>query len=239
MPPSILVIDDVEGDRKLAALALGDTAVRVAASLEAGLAALRESPPAVVLVDLGLPGMEAAEAIAAVAGPAHHRGVAVIAYTSRDPKDWHASAFDAGADGYVQKRGQTVDELRVELQLEIRRALRQRGFQARSGLLVHEEIGALRSLIDERLPPNLPALIGSAVSDAIAARLAPAPAAAPADALPEEGGETEGSGPIAAWRALPPGVRKGAWGGLVAAFATFIAWLSQYLPGAGSGGAAP
>jgi signal transduction histidine kinase len=60
---SILLVDDEEGIRRVLAFSLADLgyAVRTAANAEEALALFRQSPPAVVLTDIKMPGMDGLE----------------------------------------------------------------------------------------------------------------------------------------------------------------------------------
>lgn len=69
---------------------------------EEGLAMARELHPDVVLLDIGLPGMDGFE-VAARLGDEQARGARIVVLTGSDDEDDMVRAFDAFADDYVVK----------------------------------------------------------------------------------------------------------------------------------------
>ncbi len=121
MPPSVLVVEDDASTREYFAEALrgdvGDYAVATAGSLEAGLAALDESRPDVMLVDLGLPdgsGLELIRRARAVAPE-----VLALVITVFGDEASVIGAIEAGAQGYLLK-----SEAPADLRNSVRQVLR-------------------------------------------------------------------------------------------------------------------
>jgi len=108
VPPSqlVLLIEDNPGDARLCRELLqeagaGRFTVRHAASLAAGLAAVVDSPPAVVLLDLNLPdgsGLSVLEKLAAV-----RKDLPIIVLTGLNDEQVGMQAVRAGAQDYLVK----------------------------------------------------------------------------------------------------------------------------------------
>src|SRR5687767_899868 len=103
MPPRILVVEDEEGIR----LAMKDElefegfAVELAPDGTAGLAAILRSPPALVVLDLMLPGRNGFR----ICEEVRKRGIRtpIIVLTARGQEIDKVRAFGLGADDYVTK----------------------------------------------------------------------------------------------------------------------------------------
>lgn len=113
----ILVVDDHPTNRKLAAalLEFAGHDVATAANAEEALAAIRAAPPALVLLDLQLPGMDGlglAQRLRAEPATARLRLVALSALAM--PAEIER-ALAAGCDGYITK---PVDAERFPAQVE-------------------------------------------------------------------------------------------------------------------------
>lgn len=109
---SVLIVDDhfVVRSGLAASLELDDD-IRVVAEAERGeeaLAAYRQHRPAVVLMDLQLPGMGGVAATAALR--AHDAAARVLIFSTFARDDEIQAALDAGALGYLQKSA-SRDEL--------------------------------------------------------------------------------------------------------------------------------
>jgi two-component system, OmpR family, KDP operon response regulator KdpE len=116
----ILVIDDEP--QILRALGVNLRArgydVDLAASGEEGLALAATNPADLVLVDLGLPGIDGIEVIRGLRG---WTNVPIITLSVRDAERDKVAALDAGADDYVTKPF-GMDELLARLRASLRRA---------------------------------------------------------------------------------------------------------------------
>ncbi len=105
MPIHVAIIEDLREVREgLAALVAGTSGFHCAgsyASMEAALAGIADSPPDLILADLGLPGMPGIEGI----GILHQRlpEVPILALTIYDNDDKVFDALCAGASGYLLK----------------------------------------------------------------------------------------------------------------------------------------
>ncbi len=101
----ILVIEDHEANRDLLARRLRRQGfeVETEADGEAGLARLRRTPPALVLLDLGLPGMDGWEVARRIRGDPATSGLPVIALTAHAMADDREKALAAGCDEYETK----------------------------------------------------------------------------------------------------------------------------------------
>ena len=132
----VLVVDDEPQIRKLLRVSLGAESLHVieAANAEAGLIALKQDKPDVIILDLGLPDADGLDLIPRIR---EISSVPVIVLSVRDDEGGKVRALDAGADDYLTKPFGIA-----ELLARIRAALRHR-LQA-SGSQPVVETGALR-----------------------------------------------------------------------------------------------
>lgn len=132
----VLVVDDEPQIRKLLRVSLGAESLQVieAANAEAGLAALAQDRPDVMILDLGLPDADGLDLIPRIR---ERSSVPIIVLSVRDDEGGKVRALDAGADDYLTKPFGIA-----ELLARIRAALRHR-LQA-SGSQPVIETGALR-----------------------------------------------------------------------------------------------
>jgi two-component system KDP operon response regulator KdpE len=93
--------------------------VETAASGEDALRAAAEVRPDIMILDLGLPGMDGIEVVRALRG---WTSLPVIVLTVRDSERDKVAALDAGADDYVTKPF-GMDELLARLRAALRRAV--------------------------------------------------------------------------------------------------------------------
>jgi two-component system KDP operon response regulator KdpE len=116
----VLVVDDEPQIRRAISLNLGARGYEVfeAATGERALDAVAVERPAVVLLDLGLPGMNGIQVIEALRG---WTTVPIIVLTVRDDERSKVEALDAGADDYVTKPF-GMAELMARLRATLRRA---------------------------------------------------------------------------------------------------------------------
>ena len=116
----VLVVEDNRANMTLACFLLqsaGHT-VLTATDAEAGLVQVRTTRPALILMDIQLPGMDGLEAIAQLKADPTTRAIPVIALTALAMKGDEERIRAAGADGYIAKPIRYQDFLaRVAVQL--------------------------------------------------------------------------------------------------------------------------
>ena len=101
----ILIVEDNEANMRLARLLLvnaGHTVVW-AADAESGLTLAREAQPALILMDIQLPGMDGLAATALLKQDPHTAHIPVIALTAMAMKEDREKTRLAGCDAYVIK----------------------------------------------------------------------------------------------------------------------------------------
>ena len=115
----ILVVDDEAQIRKALSVNLGARGydVDTAASGEDGLARAAARHPDLVLLDLGLPGIDGIEVVRGLRG---WTAVPIIVLSVRDAEGDKVRALDAGADDYITKPF-GMDELLARLRAALRR----------------------------------------------------------------------------------------------------------------------
>jgi len=116
----ILVIEDDADIAKLVRLELTDAGfeVRTAADGVAGMTAIREWSPDLIVLDLGLPGLAGQE----IASRVRRSGrTPVIILTARDDVDSKVRLLDLGADDYMVKPFK-VAELLARIRVQLRKA---------------------------------------------------------------------------------------------------------------------
>ena len=101
----ILIIEDHDKNRKLVREVLQVTGYRTveAETAEEGLHLARETKPALVLMDLQLPGMDGFAALAALRADATTQAIPVIAVTASAMSHQRPQILAAGFDGYQTK----------------------------------------------------------------------------------------------------------------------------------------
>jgi two-component system catabolic regulation response regulator CreB len=108
----ILVVEDCPDTRRLIERALGSQfALRACEGLAEARAALVESPPDLVILDIGLPDGDQAT-----------RAIPVIFLSSRNAVDTKVTAFGLGADDFVDKPFNAA-ELRARVSARLRRSV--------------------------------------------------------------------------------------------------------------------
>ena len=122
----ILVVDDEPAIRRLlkTSLASQDYLVSEAADGAAALAALKREPFDVLVLDLGLPGMDGFEVIAQVR--AGRSALPIIVLSVRTDEAGKVRALDLGADDYVTKPF-GIEELLARIRAAVRHRLQQEG----------------------------------------------------------------------------------------------------------------
>jgi two-component system response regulator MprA len=104
--PRILVVDD---DANITAflkraLAYEGYQVETAADGHAALAAARDNPPDMVILDIMLPGIDGVEVLRRLrAGESENGGLPILMLTARDEVEHRVAGLDAGADDYLVK----------------------------------------------------------------------------------------------------------------------------------------
>ena len=126
MPLRILVVDDEPPIRRFlrTALAAQDYRVEEVGDGEAALDFLKRNPVDLIVLDLGLPGMDGLEVVRQVR--AQGSAVPIIILSSRDDEAGKVAALDLGADDYVSKPF-GVEELSARIRAALRHRLQQEG----------------------------------------------------------------------------------------------------------------
>lgn len=101
----ILVIEDNPANMKLACMLLRNVGHEVlcATDAEAGLALARSQQPALILMDIQLPGMNGLAATALLKSDAVTRSIPVIALTALAMKADRVKSQEAGCEAYIAK----------------------------------------------------------------------------------------------------------------------------------------
>ena len=122
----ILVIDDEPAIRRFlrTSLSAQNYSVLEAEDGETGLAMLQRNTIDVLVLDLGLPGMDGMAVLRALRDKGS--SVPVIVLSSRDDEKGKVTALDLGADDYVTKPF-GVDELLARIRAAVRHRLQQEG----------------------------------------------------------------------------------------------------------------
>jgi len=105
MSHRILIVDDNAANLKLARVLLVSEGyeVRTAIDAEEALLALREFRPALILMDIQLPGMDGLALARRLKADPATRPIAIVAMTAYAMKGDEEKALAAGCDGYVTK----------------------------------------------------------------------------------------------------------------------------------------
>ena len=156
-PLRMLVVDDEPAIRRFLRTSLtaqGHQVIEVEDG-EPALEAMRRSPADVVILDLGLPGLDGFEVIRRL----REKGstVPIIVLSSRTDEKGKVEALDLGADDYLSKPF-GVDELHARVRAALRHGLQQQGERPlfRSGDLAVDLVRRLVSVRGEevRLSPR-------------------------------------------------------------------------------------
>ena len=105
MAKHILVVDDDTLLRRSLGLQLDQAGYRTstAASAEDALGLARRDQPDLILLDVGLPGMDGLEATKILKGDPQTESIPILAATSHAMKGDQEKAHAAGCDGYITK----------------------------------------------------------------------------------------------------------------------------------------
>jgi len=125
-PLRILIVDDEPPIRRFlrTALAAQDYRVEEAGDGEAALDFLKRNLVDLVILDLGLPGMDGLDVVRRLR--AEGKTVPIIILSSRDDEAGKVAALDLGADDYVSKPF-GVEELSARVRAALRHKLQQEG----------------------------------------------------------------------------------------------------------------
>lgn len=135
-PLRILIVDDEPPIRRFlrTALSAQDYRVEEAEDGEVGLEFLKRNPVDLIILDLGLPGIDGLEVVRRL----RDQGSAtpIIILSSRDDENGKVAALDLGADDYVSKPF-GMEELSARIRAALRHRLQQEGEKPlfRSGTL--------------------------------------------------------------------------------------------------------
>ena len=101
----ILVVEDNPLNMELTADILGAAGYTVlrAENAERGIALAREESPALILMDISLPGMDGLSAVEILREETETRAIPVVALTAHAMKGDEEKALVAGCDGYITK----------------------------------------------------------------------------------------------------------------------------------------
>ncbi len=102
---TILLVEDTPANRALATKLLSAAGhdVLTAETAEAGIVLARDRRPDLVLLDLGLPGMDGWEALTAIRADDRSAGLRVVAFTAHAMVGDRERALAWGFDGYLSK----------------------------------------------------------------------------------------------------------------------------------------
>lgn len=101
--PRIVLIEDTENNRALLKRRLRKYEFDMAEDAEIGLQKIRDNPPDLVLMDVGLPGMDGYAATRALKADEATRKIPVIILTAHAMAGDEEKAREAGADAYAAK----------------------------------------------------------------------------------------------------------------------------------------
>ena len=101
----ILIVDDNPTNLKLVTYLVKAHGYEVdtAGDAEAAVAAIAKARPALILMDLQLPGIDGLELTRRLKADPHTADIRIIAVTAYAMKGDQEKAFEAGCDGYVTK----------------------------------------------------------------------------------------------------------------------------------------
>ena len=104
-PETLLIVDDNETNLKLARVLLSADGYQVRTALDAqsAMASIREVRPALILMDIQLPGMDGLTLTRQLKKDPLTRDIVVIAMTAYAMKGDQQKALAAGCDGYLSK----------------------------------------------------------------------------------------------------------------------------------------
>jgi len=107
----ILVVEDSPLNRRVIEMCLRDSKWQVELQKDgiSGLAAARDFDPDLIILDIGLPGMDGWEVLRQLRERADHERVTVLIVTAHADNDCRIKAELAGADGFLTKPFRPAD----------------------------------------------------------------------------------------------------------------------------------
>lgn len=125
-PLRLLVVDDEPPIRRFLRTALSAQGYRIeeADSGEAAMDFLKRNPVDLIVLDLGLPGMDGLEVVRRLRGEGSATPIVIL--SSRDDEAGKVAALDLGADDYVSKPF-GMEELSARIRAALRHRLQQEG----------------------------------------------------------------------------------------------------------------
>ena len=151
-PLRILIVDDEPPIRRFLKTALGaqDYRVEEAGDGESALEFLKRNPVDLVILDLGLPGMDGLEVIRRLRGEG--AAMPIVILSSRDDEAGKVQALDLGADDYVSKPF-GMEELSARIRTALRHRLQQAGEKPlfKSGDLTVDLVRRIVTVRDEEV----------------------------------------------------------------------------------------
>jgi two-component system KDP operon response regulator KdpE len=125
-PSRILIVDDEPPIRRFlrTALTAQDYRVEEAPDGEAALDFLKRNPVDLIVLDLGLPGIDGLEVVRRLRGQGSTTPIVIL--SSRDDEAGKVAALDLGADDYVAKPF-GMEELSARIRAALRHRLQQAG----------------------------------------------------------------------------------------------------------------
>jgi sigma-B regulation protein RsbU (phosphoserine phosphatase) len=158
--PVILLVDDTPANIHIAQAILKDEfRIRVATSGAKALELMKTEPmPALVLLDIEMPGMDGYEVCHQLKADAQTRDIPVIFLTGKTESEDETRGFDAGAVDYVHKPfSPMVVKARVRTHLTLRATSQQ---LARQLLAINNELEMARQIQLSILPRETPKIRG-------------------------------------------------------------------------------
>ena len=123
LPTHILIVDDVPLNLEVLGSSLADDYdIQFATSGAQGLTLVREEAPALILLDVMMPGMDGYEMLRILRSDPKTQDIPVIFVTAQNDSSSETRALEAGAADFIHKPiNPAVVRARVRLQLELRR----------------------------------------------------------------------------------------------------------------------
>ncbi len=160
-PDEILVVDDEPANLRLLQQLLGEAGyrVRLAKSGELALHSVKLKPPAIILLDIRMPGMDGYEVCRLLKEDAETRSIPVIFLSALEAEQDKVKAFEVGGADYVMKPIRAAEVMaRINTHLALRRALielERRNIELEAIRITLEERAAERSLELQHTNENL------------------------------------------------------------------------------------
>jgi two-component system cell cycle response regulator DivK len=113
--PTVLVIEDNRLNMELVSdlLEIAGYTVRQASTAEDGISIAQETHPDLILLDIGLPGIDGHTAVRLLKSDPRTRRIPAVAITAQAMKGDREAALEAGFDGYLTKPIDTATFSRV------------------------------------------------------------------------------------------------------------------------------